>query len=490
MLLATGSFNPTVKQHYIFLDDDSPAAELLIQQDRRFAGTLVVQQHAALVIKNATVTVAGDILLADNASIRLAGGRLLLEQEHDSQLHFILQDKAKLLADNAEIIGNNHSLSLTLLDESSCNINNCDFSSAGKLSWNFADSSRAVFAACSGPGSLIIRDSASLDVTDCSDLLCMPFFPSRSEVVLTLPSGERVESYGSGQVVSKSPLSFNFILRDCDSLRWGVGINIDSNININDSRLSLVELAAAGETETEISGLQPVSGKDFRLSFAAGSVSLHNCTVDGWAVSATDEARFTVRDSELLGAAASGKAALTLKNCVFTADSEITLSGESELLGYDSKVDSNIFLDDLTATTFIRSQIRGDIALQRQAFMVLLNCTRSTSTQAGQAADLVEISLPPVQAEAGNIINVKANINTVAGPVAGFRLLDYHLDYAPQDQPDRFTTIAEGDISSKEKHLSLAWDTRSLPPGRYLLRLRVGTSTGFTLSVSSPALLE
>jgi hypothetical protein len=485
-------------ESYHFIGADDPDEVLRITSDRRFEGRLVVLGKARLLVEDATLTVAGDLLVGEEAFVRVENGTLRFAQSHARQHALYCTDAGRLELVHSRFETEAGSLNATLFDGARLTAASSDL--GGSVSWALADEATALFQSCNRVGEVQQTEAAAVSLLDCTDLLLWLTPPAGEAVTLRGLRGGSLSAWPSTGPSTQAPDDFpvpadepgGLELRDCRDVRIGLHLQDDADVRLERCRIDVVRLAfaeSADETgSTIVAGLTP--GLAEKLTVEAGDLRLtaRETSIARWDVQAGQDAEVRVRESRGLR-----RLEATGRSRLIVIDSEVA-APDAEVVGADAATLALVRCDVAGAVVIAGDSVatlracsflpEARLALSGTATAALLNSEPPT-LRLLEAATLLEAELGDVRAIVGEEVVIPGRALLRAAGAA--RQAGYRVFHRSAQARTGWEEIA---IDEDLPPGALAvWRTCGMSPGESAIQLRLETFAGSPLVVEARASL-
>ncbi len=481
-----------ITEPYTFIGLDDPDEVLRISEDRLFEGRLVLLGRSRLEVEEAALTVTGTLLIGNQAQLTVRQGALKLDQPGPGRHEIICTDEGRLRLEESTLGGEGQPVGVTLLDRSAAVVQGG--AAAGRLEWEVADGASLSLVSFGQPGEVTVRGEAAAHLEHCPDAWIWLTVPAGESVRLADVRGGDLELWQGRLLGEAGAALVDVTLRHCPRVRFGVELQDQGRLDLDQCDLAALRLifsAKAGE---------PIVVRDLRAIHDA----VWDLDAEGWRLHA---------EGSGIGAwevVAAGDAEVRL----YSSRDLRRLQGRDEgtLLVFDSRleaVDASLLGEGRSTLGLIRCRLEGSMSLAEHSLATWHDCEfgeRASVTVGGFATGaalnyggemqprlfkegaLLEASLADIVAEAGQTVEVAgwARLHTAAAesPVAADLLLQYR-PMGPDQAWREITLLGETRFGVLGR-----WETGSMRPGDYRLRLTTRTARVGALAVQARVRLE
>ena len=442
---------------------------------------IVIGPNATLTFNKANATIIGDIVLfGDSAMLIVDSSYMYFPQEYFYQRNLIAVKKSFVNITNSTLDYSDLSHNLVASDNASVtmqNVINKGFTTNGI--WG---SSSISIDGTNQAGEYIVTDKCKLDFKNATTILLWHHFADSAVINFAFPDGKLVSSYiFNNKISGVNGVGYDIKVTNSKDVMWGMMPANGSDITISNSKIRSIGLWFLGSDSVNVSGLVDNSTySDFKASIPDRNLHLFNSSVQTWSLYPMENSKISISGCILGEVGSEGKSKVTGNNFYVDGSGGYFWSGDNSIIvaGWS------------TATTSVRSQSNSIFIFGYSAL------TNGNASAIGNSILMViQSSLPqdPVPLEGGDVwfANISQPDKAYIGDKVIFSgsawidketqslLMDfnyYRLFY--QKAGDSTWTQIGGDYTNEVRNATLGtWDTQSLLPGQYNIKLALTDNT-------------
>jgi len=447
-------------------------------------GPIIVGNNGVLIIKDATMTNLGDIILFNHSKMTIDSSYCSFPQSYFYQRSLILVNQSTAFITNSTLDYGGFSHNLVVTDTaqiSFTHVTQPDWMTTGlsvRATLNMNGTNQA--------GEFIIDDYVNLNIKNATSVLLWHQFPDTSVINWTF--GKHDSAYGY-QFNNTKPgvkgVEYNVTADSCYKIMWGMMPSSGSNINITNSKIRSIGLWFDKPKDSVIvSGITDnATYSSFTTPLSDRTLTFSNCTVQTWS--------FYVFHKSIINVSGCIAGEIGTENSSKMYGSNYVVDGSG---GYHWSSDtSTIIAGQATITTYARSE--------RNSLFILGYSTVSGSGTASAINKaliiVVQTSVPidPQAVDGGcawfDFINQSGNMfaDSIApvngsawihpGPTSNWmHFKSWQLFYQANGDTGWIPITTAPDTNPVSNSLLANWDTHGLKSGVYNLDLRLKDSWG------------
>ncbi|HEV7232020.1 MAG TPA: T9SS type A sorting domain-containing protein [Bacteroidia bacterium] len=458
---------------------------LVITGNQTYAWPIIVVNNALLRLKNAHVTIHGDLIAFGHGKIYADHSTLIFPQQYFYQRNIILVQNSIFKAANDTLDYGGFVHNMTITDSASV-----IFSKVYQTDFMTTGVSRFASVSMNGvniTGEYIIEDHARLSFKNCTQLLLWHQLPDTAVVNWSFPAGNAVYNYKFKRgLTGIAGVNYDISADSCHQVMWGLMPTDGSRITISNSVIRAIGLWFVKNTSVSVTGLADRSFyPNFTAPISDRTLQLNNDSVITWSLYPMNKSKISVSNSTVGEIGAFGSASVS--GTFYSVDG----SG-----GYHFSSDTSSTLGNaLFATCNVRSE--------RSGLFVMVNSTMYSGavTAIGNSVMIVlqsTLTQDPVPLEGsaawnGNIAQLSNTYVDSLIQISGSAWIDktpsshlmdfksYQLLYQKQGASG-WTPLGPVVTSRQRNSLLGNWNTHGLSPGNYTLNLKLKDSWGDSAS--------
>lgn len=470
---------------------DNPNEKVVVTDARTINKDIILVNHGQLEVRGTTFTLSGNIYLLQDSALTFTSATLQIRQDYAYQYGMQVYNAAKIewrdVAFNSE-----GSWGLGLSNTASARFDKVNVVT-GFITWMPTNDTKVEFARCKTIGEFVPMDRSTLSFSDSNFVLLWIHMPPASTMDTSLPLGASVTSWDLGTTSAfATGIPYNVAIRNCTDVNWAIMAESGSTTTLRNSTIRAVgSLFTTSETLT-VSGVANESHM-LEQKYKWGDIAYHfyDTAVQTW--------NFYPY----------GGTYLTLSRCVF---GEVMSAGKGRVDviasvcdgsgGYVSSNDQSavffLYSTNLSQTTskgksllFCADSLLKSPAIDAvdDSFMLLANTDYSGEPAAHANATIMDIDIDSLEAKANQHIPIHGTARYVTGPGSQVRFGDYEVFYAPGAAPAQWLPT-DGKHTTMVRDAALAdWNTSSLAPGPYALKVKVQSNFGDPIEITATAKL-
>ncbi len=449
----------------------------VIDTDTYVDGDIYLVNHGRLLVVNdAVLTVAGNVVLLDDAALGIQQAGLRFPQPYSYASAVMALGRATVYLADAVVDSNYQSCTFVLAESAQAYFERVVVD-PGFITWGLHDTASATLTDCTNAGEFLQMGANQLLISGCDSVLFWLTLPDGATVDVTLPPPGDVAGFSIDPTTPwASGIPYTFQMINCTNVNWASMARSGSRAIYRDSELLVSGVIFERDDQVEVAGLSNhVTLVD--RQFQWGDVNLHfvNTRVGAW--------NYYVQ----------GQTHLTLRSCVF-GEIGVEQQGQAEVI--ESLCDGaggHIFANDEGQIVLFRSTNLSQTLAGGQAVIVaantalldqrtiardngtllLVNTATVGQPQALDAANIVRAEIEPVSATSGETVVIRGTAELLPGPQSGVEIVGYELDWGGGHEPTVWTPIAYGLHEVPPGGELGVWETCGRVPGVYTTRLRV-----------------
>ncbi|HCB61844.1 MAG TPA: hypothetical protein DHV29_10300 [Bacteroidales bacterium] len=275
----------------LYITDDT-----LITGNWSFNGTLIAVDTGKILIQNATVLLAGDMIVFGNdARIDILNSTVNMPQQYFYQRSMIAAGSGIMNIENSTLNFNGLSHNMSIADNGSVIMNNvtttgfrtCGLSGTGSININGINQA----------GEFVITGSSNVVIKNAETVLLWHQFPAGSIITHSFPDGDTLLSYDFNNTTpGVSGIDYNIEIDSCTDVMWGLMPEPNTNVAISNSTLRTIGLWFTGSDSLNVSGLvNQTTYANQLMNISDRSLTLQACSVRTWSIYTFDTVKVNVQ---------------------------------------------------------------------------------------------------------------------------------------------------------------------------------------------------
>jgi hypothetical protein len=471
---------------------DVPGDTLIITGNYTHTGPIFVFNDGVLIIHNAAVIDSGDIYVFQDGQLFADSSSLFFPQEYFYQRGLIAVQNGFVRISNCSlnysgvshnlVVGNHAHVELE-------NIHQNDWTTCGL----FGEASLSING-CNMGGEYILSDTSNATFLNTDTLILWHQFPSGSVIDFDFPAGDTVYHYMfNDSIPGVDGISYQVAADSCHNVMWAMMPVNGSDVTISNSTIRAIGAWFRGSAAVNVHGIFDNSSySNYVTPLSDRNLHLINSDVQTWSLYAFDSAQIII-DSCQVGEVGCQQHASVLAQ-------GFLLDGSG---GYFWATDTSfISAGNVIIYSTARSERNGIFAL---AYSWLPFAAPSAVGNGLFASIQNNLAFDPVPydnsvvwmqsvlcgdtlvADSVNAIPGKAWIDQ--GPEGGWMFFDHYSLYYQQTGAGQWFPLAINQTGEVHAGNLAVWNTASLPPGDYLLKLVIYNNLGDSIASMKPVTL-
>jgi hypothetical protein len=452
-------------------DNDS----LVVTGDWTYYGTIVIVLNGKLIFKNANATIFGDIIMMHNGILEATDSKIYMPQQYFYQRTIMGVHNSQFIATNSSFDYSGLSHNLVLMDSTKFDFKHIKVNGFtttgvyGKPTFNIDDINEA--------GEFVVSDNSIVNIKNSKTALIWHVIPKGGKLYIEFPKGDSLlPSYICNKSINGiSGINYNINLQNITNVMWGIMPQPGSDVKITNSHLRTIGLwFTENESTTTNSLVNNSIYQDFNFPGGERSLKLINTSVDTWSIYCFNNSNISLNSSIVGEIGTMGKSKISVSKVFCDGSGGYIFANDTSfiLFGYGAATTA-IRSTSNSILIFAYSSLMGG---QSDAFgnsvMVLIQSQFSEPIAAHDASTIFFLRI-----ESPNISSVDSKV-PVIGSVwletgtdgSPFKFDSYSLFYKTNTE-SIWHPIIEHATKEKRSDTLAVWDTKSLSPENYILRL-------------------
>ncbi len=456
---------------------DTPGEVLVV------SGMLVVQGDLEIIndgrveiLPTGTLRVHGGINIYSTGVLLGIGGRIELVQSYSYESQLLVWDQGMLELDGTVVDGDGFAFSVaTTASVVWTGVEVQD----GFATWAMFLGADVSLSDVTNAGEFLQLDDSTLTLVRCQMVLFWLTLPDGSSVDTTLPSSGDVALFELNESTPwATGLAYTTRIEACTDTLWAMMAREGSNAIIRDSTLRVVGSIFERDDTIEIIGLaNGVSMTDSTFIWGGIEQRFVNTAVQTWNFYARSETDLRVRNC-IFGEIFSDEQASVLveQSICDGSGGHIELAGQGQMYFLQSLCLAQVLVKEHSVFIAGGSSFASPIIdVVDDAIGSFISSPIFGDPRVDDRGTIFEAGIDPLEATRGDLAPITGSARIIAGPASPYAFVSYELEFFDGQAWGRIagpitTPIAQGVLAR--------WDTGSVAPGAYPIRLSLTHSGG------------
>jgi hypothetical protein len=449
-------------------------------------GRIIVVFNGTLILDHASFVLEGDIFIWQNGRLLVQGGTFTVLQHFAYQYNAVVLNNGEFRLDSTRVTYNGQSWGNSLGDSARFIVSAASLRN-GFTTLSVTARSQVTYDHADFASEYVIADSSQVRLAHCDTAMLWLDFPAASEIDISLPSGDTTirhwEFHDSTPVAMG--IGYRIELDTVSGVMWGAFPERGSVVIIRDCDLRATGLIFRGADSFNLTGF--VNNRHYGDEFIPlpdRNYRLNNVQMRTWNFYPFERTRFVV-ESSVFGEMLSGGAAhVTLLNSI--------CDGTGGYIGADSASVFEVIGSTINTQCITRgramlfagnSNIRfwAPNATVGSLMFLVFSPTEYEPLARDTAIVFISDYRVPPEAQVGSDVAIPGTADIRNGPAQPVGFGSYQMLYASADSPGFWHPVGPRHAQPVNDDTLDLWDTRSLAPGGYVLRMKLKDSVGDSL---------
>ena len=461
---------------------DVPGETLLVTGNWSYDGNIHIINDGVFLVKNASITLNGDIITAGAAMVDIDSSFVCMVQHYIYERGWLVADSATFRVRNTTTNYSGYPFGLTIYGVKPTfiweNVQNADFTTAGVLGGGASVTVRDVDLA----GEWVILQNPTLTFSNIGLMLHWYTFGDGAVVDFTFPPSPVYDFTMDSTQPGISGIGYSVYVDSVDTMWWGSMSRAGSDVIFRDSEMRIMGIMFDTNDSVSLSGLvNNQTYTDFTLPLSDRTLRFVDTKLGTWNLYAGFSDSIVVAPYFSLTGSIVGEIIGYGQSQVWTQNYTLDGSGghlEAADNAFVVSFLSSIMSDVITkgngvAVIGYSSQLFGSGWATDNSKLIYLNTYIPSDPIPFDSAAVWMVKLDgPSQGYVEDTVNITGSAWVDGGPLNSVNMIEYQLFYRPKGDSD---WIAIDTAYTSEVHRSILghWNTGGLSPGPYELALTV-----------------
>lgn len=455
---------------------------LTINGNWTHTGPIWVFNQGVLIFDNANIIDTGDVFVFGDGQLLADSSTLFFPQQYVYERGMTVVQNGYVRISNSFMNYSGYSHSLAVGENAVLEWNNvhqndwttCGLYTGGQVHIN----------GCNLTGEFILNDSSVTSFTHADSLILWHHFPQAAVVNYSFPNGSFVNSYTfNNSTPGVSGIGYDVQVDSCSTVWWAIMPVNGSDVTISNSDIRLIgSWFERGDTTSAYGIFNNSTYSSYTAPLSDRNLQLNNSTVGTWSFYVFDSSQVAIDSCQLGEVGSMGSSLVGANNMVldgtggyfWASDTSFTIATNSICLPTCRSEREGVFVVAYSFMPYAPPTAVGTSTV----ICVQNNLVADPVPYDGSVAWLAVMEQPDTSVVNSNVtLTGSAWINQ--GPLGNALDFDsYSMYYQLPSQSQNWFPISVH-VTSEVSHTTLAnWNTNTLQPGTYVLKLVLYANSG------------
>jgi hypothetical protein len=467
----------------------------VITGDYRHTGRVIVVNRGTLLLDHARFQLEGDITVCDFGRLVVQGGTFSVVQRYAYQYNAAVFNGAEIDFESTLVSYNGQSWGNGLTDSARFRVRDSRLTN-GFTTLSVTARSRVDYERNDFASEFVICDSSQVNLANCDTALLWFTLPNGSELYYGFPNAETTITHWEFHDSIPAIMGFGYRVRldTVQGVMWGLFPRFGSVAVVRDSRLRACGVIFDRSDSVGLSGfannrhygdeLIPLPDRNLRLV---------NVDLGAWNFYPYCRTRFVVESSVFGELLASDSTRVTMQNCICDGSGGyVGMSGNSQTFVISSTVNTQFISRGRSLAFAGLSNVNcwPPEATDASIMLLILSPTEYEPIARETASVFISDLRIPGEAQCGSFIPITGTADIRSGPVSPVRFASYQMFWCRPDSPASWHDIGPIHTQPVIRDTLDLWDTRSLEPGAYVLKMKLKDTLGDSIEPTRGVYLQ
>ena len=461
----------------LVIGDDDPFEVVTITGEYSLDGSVMIENHGALELVDAVVSIQGDITIVDDGTLLVSGGSLAFSQLFSHQYGILAHDRADIVITGSDVSGEGNIIKGHLAGETCTRLETGAFIDGMTVS--MIDSASLGLDGMSGFIEAVVFDGATLEATDSPMDLMLVWLslPDGTAAAFTLPPWGHISSLDfPGDFPDTTGIGYSVSISNTDQVLFPLLSFPGSDVTVSDSVLLAAGLFIGGDGAHALVGLENFSEyTDFTPDLGDRTFRLVDTELLVWNVYTAGTAEVSIVDSTVgeIFSMEEGTSIVYRSTCDGNGG-YVSAQGLGQMFVVESVVVPRIVTTDLSVAILSASELQGEIFVNDASIAGVVNPVGDYQVTPLDAGVVIEGAIDtPGELYTDSEIEITGTSAVETGPDGLVAYTGYEIQFGEGSAPVEFFSIGTPHTDKvRQGHLE-TWNTDGLAPGDYTIRLLI-----------------